>query len=68
MRSVAIHRSVFDEIGNFEHGGEGVDFSTPCTTAGIEIGQVPDVVLHYRHRATLRGGQWIRITASTPAS
>ena len=59
MGNAAIHRSVFDELGGFDealtHGGEEVDFSVRAKLAGIEIGWVPDAIVHYRHRTTLRG-------------
>jgi len=59
MGNAAIHRTVFDEIGFFDealaHGGEEVDFSARAKLAGIEIGWIPDAVIHYRHRTTLRG-------------
>ena len=57
--NVAIDRSVFDEVGHLDealaHGGEEVDFSVRAYLAGIEIGWIPDAVVHYRHRTTLRG-------------
>ena len=59
MGNVAIERSVFDEVGYLDealaHGGEEVDFSVRAYLAGIEIGWIPDAVVHYRHRTTLRG-------------
>jgi glycosyltransferase involved in cell wall biosynthesis len=59
MGNVAIHRSVFDEIGTLDevltHGGEEVDFSTRAHLAGYEVGWAPDAVVYYRHRTTLRG-------------
>jgi glycosyltransferase involved in cell wall biosynthesis len=59
MGNVAIHRSVFERIGKFDealkHGGEEVDFSARALLAGYEIGWVPDAVVYYRHRSTLRG-------------
>lgn len=59
MGNVAIHRSVFDEIGTFDealrHGGEEVDFSMRAHLAGYAIGWVPDAIVYYRHRSTLRG-------------
>jgi GT2 family glycosyltransferase len=59
MGNAAIHRSVFDKIGlfdeGFNHGGEEVDFSIRAQLSGYEIGWVPDAIVHYRHRTTLRG-------------
>jgi GT2 family glycosyltransferase len=59
MGNVAIHRSVFDDIGNFDealtHGGEEVDFSARARLAGYEIGWIPEAIVYYRHRTTLRG-------------
>jgi glycosyltransferase involved in cell wall biosynthesis len=58
MGNAAIQRSVFENIGVFDesltHGGEEVDFSTRAHLAGYEVGWVPDAVVYYRHRATLR--------------
>jgi GT2 family glycosyltransferase len=58
MCNAAIHRSVFETIGAFDetltHGGEEVDFSIRAQLAGYEIGWVPEAVIHYRHRTTLR--------------
>lgn len=64
MGNAAIHRSVFAELGGFDealtHGGEEVDFSIRAKLAGYAIGWVPDAVVYYRHRTTLRGlsRQW----------
>jgi GT2 family glycosyltransferase len=59
MGNAAIHRSVFEKIGKFDealtHGGEEVDFSARALLAGYVIGWVPDAVVYYRHRSTLRG-------------
>jgi GT2 family glycosyltransferase len=57
--NAAIRSSVFAELGGFDeyltHGGEEVDFSIRAMLAGYELGWVPDAVVYYRHRATLRG-------------
>ena len=54
----AIRRDVFAEIGLFDeqlaHGSEDTDLSIRATLAGIEIGWVPDALVHYRHRGSLR--------------
>jgi glycosyltransferase involved in cell wall biosynthesis len=59
MGNAAVHRSVFDDIGKFDealtHGGEEVDFSLRARLAAYEIGWVPDAIVHYRHRDSLRG-------------
>ena len=59
MGNAAIHRSVFDDIGTFDeiftHGGEEVDFSARAQLAGYEIGWLPDAIVYYRHRTSLRG-------------
>jgi glycosyltransferase involved in cell wall biosynthesis len=71
MGNAAIHRSVFGEIGNFDdaltHGGEEVDFSARARLAGYEVGWVPDAIVHYRHRTTLRGlaRQWFDFGRAT---
>jgi GT2 family glycosyltransferase len=59
MGNVAIHRSLFDDLGGFDetltHGGEEVDYSARLLLAGYEIGWAPDAIIHYRHRTTLAG-------------
>lgn len=59
MGNAAIHRTVFDDIGAFDeiftHGGEEVDFSARAQLAGYEIGWLPEAIVYYRHRTSLRG-------------
>jgi glycosyltransferase involved in cell wall biosynthesis len=59
MGNAAIHRAVFDELGLFDealtHGGEEIDFSIRARLAGYDIAWVPDAIVYYRHRTTLRG-------------
>ncbi len=54
----AISRDVFDQIGvfdeNLEFFHEDVDFSIRVHLAGLEIGWVPEAVVNYRHRDSLR--------------
>jgi glycosyltransferase involved in cell wall biosynthesis len=54
----AIRRDVFDEIGWFdeelEYGGEDTDLSIRANLAGIEPAWVPEALVHYRHRNSLR--------------
>jgi glycosyltransferase involved in cell wall biosynthesis len=54
----AVRRDVFDVIGGFdedlEYFGEDVDFSIRAALAGIEIGWIPDAVVHYRHRDSMK--------------
>jgi len=56
--NMAARRDVFDEIGSFddtlEYFGEDTDFSIRANLAGIEIGWVPEAVVRYRHRDSLR--------------
>lgn len=53
----AIRRDVFDEIGYFDEnltrGGEDTDLAIRVTLASIEIGWVPEAIVHYRHRPSL---------------
>jgi glycosyltransferase involved in cell wall biosynthesis len=71
MGNAAIHRSVFDEIGTFDealtHGGEEVDFSARAHLAGYEVGWVPNAIVYYRHRTTLRAlsRQWFDFGRAT---
>jgi glycosyltransferase involved in cell wall biosynthesis len=64
MGNSAIERSVFLELDGLDetltHGGEEVDFSIRAKLAGYEIGWIPDAIVYYRHRGTLRGlsKQW----------
>ena len=52
--NMAARRSVFEKIGFFddtlEYFGEDTDFSIRANLAGVQIGWVPDAVVHYRHR------------------
>jgi glycosyltransferase involved in cell wall biosynthesis len=54
----AVRRRVFEQIGMFdpmlEFVGEEVDFSIRAGIAGYEVGWVPEAVVHYRHRTSLR--------------
>ena len=54
----AISRDVFDQIGvfddNLEFFHEDVDFSIRAHLAGLEVGWVPEAVVSYRHRNSLR--------------
>jgi glycosyltransferase involved in cell wall biosynthesis len=54
----AFRRDVFGVIGLFDeelrYFGEDVDISVRAALAGIDIGWVPDAVVHYRHRDSLR--------------
>jgi GT2 family glycosyltransferase len=54
--NMGVHRRVFDEIGGFDETllrGEDIAFSWAVLDLGIELGYVPDAVIHYRHRAGL---------------
>ena len=54
----AVRRRVFERIGVFDETlafvGEEVDFSIRAGLAGIEVGWVPEAIVHYRHRPSLR--------------
>ncbi len=56
--NAAVSRDVFDEVGFFDESlryfGEDVDFSVRAQLAGIELGWIPDAVVYYRHRDSLR--------------
>ena len=56
--NMAARPDVFDEIGFFDetlrYFGEDTDFSIRANLAGIEIGWVPEAIVHYRHRDSLR--------------
>lgn len=73
MGNAAIHRSVFDAIGlfdeSFTHGGEEVDFSIRAHLAGYTVHWVPEAIVYYRHRTTLRGlaEQWFDYGRATTA-
>ncbi len=73
MGNAAIHRSVFDVVGlfdeSFAHGGEEVDFSIRAHLAGFTVQWVPEAIVYYRHRTTLRGlaQQWFDYGRATAA-
>ena len=54
----AVKRRVFEQLGLFdetlEFVGEEVDFSVRAGLAGLCVGWVPNAVVHYRHRPSLR--------------
>jgi glycosyltransferase involved in cell wall biosynthesis len=54
----AVTRSAFEAVGPFdetlEFVGEEVDFSIRASLAGHSVGWVPEAVVNYRHRASLR--------------
>jgi glycosyltransferase involved in cell wall biosynthesis len=54
----AVRKTVFDELGTFDerlpYVGEDVDFSIRAQLAGHEIGWIPDAVVRYRHRSSLK--------------
>jgi glycosyltransferase involved in cell wall biosynthesis len=53
----AVRRRAFERIGGFDETlafvGEEVDFSIRAQLAGIEVGWVPEAIVHYRHRPSL---------------
>ena len=56
--NAALHRSVLEQLGGFDEElgpGEEVDLALRAYRAGIEIGWVPEAVVAYRHRSTLKG-------------
>jgi glycosyltransferase involved in cell wall biosynthesis len=56
--NMAARKSVFDEIGLFDdtlqYFGEDTDYSIRAGLAGIELGWVPEAIVHYRHRNSLK--------------
>jgi glycosyltransferase involved in cell wall biosynthesis len=54
----AVRRDIFDLIGVFDeelrYSGEDVEFSIRAQLVGMEIGWVPDAIVHYRHRVSMR--------------
>jgi len=54
----AVRRDVFDRIGLFDeelrYSGEDVEFSIRAQLVGLEIGWVPDAIVHYRHRTSMK--------------
>ena len=54
----AVGKAVFEQLGTFDetlpYVGEDVDFSIRAQLAGHEIGWIPDAVVRYRHRASLK--------------
>ena len=57
--NVAVWRDVITSLGGWDEsygpGGEDVDFAWRVQLAGGRLVNVPDAVVHYRHRSSLRG-------------
>ena len=55
----AMWRRVVDQVGYYDealvNGGDDVDYSWRIQQAGLSLGHVPDAVVAYRLRTTLRG-------------
>jgi GT2 family glycosyltransferase len=58
-QTLGIRRDVFDAVGGFDPAMPGavedVDLCWRVQLAGWELTYVPDAVVHYRYRSTLRG-------------
>jgi len=56
--NVGVRRAAFDRLGGWREdlpAGEDVDLAWRSLLAGLDVGLVPDAVVHYRERATWRG-------------
>jgi glycosyltransferase involved in cell wall biosynthesis len=54
--NLGIRRALFQQLGGFDerlHVGEDIDLCLRLWESGYELAQLPDAVVHYRHRSTL---------------